>query len=446
MSITEKIEPSKGLAIAVKIAGAGFLLAIPGIAGVTEYHHRELTHRSLELHPWLKRFIQWEMSVYAPDTPLWPAVHEKHHSIPDSNLKPFLDVMRAMEWKQANPDQFPDITIPKSFPYLDLFVDRFAGKDVLLIGHHAENIMIGLLGGAYKHPSSYSADQMKALLYPERPMYQYPAKQKKHEGEYSQDEIEALLLRDPHSPVLDPNPNGVRGILMTNVPRYQLVSGLFRNRRDLLPSYLQGQEVANHKVTRYRGFVEGSSVAAGLALIARNKYEPRDFLKAILMGIAINTAKLGFHILGGNVTNSLGHAGVMSPARLWNAIFGKEYKPVLNPDGTVSTDSVNGGILGRVISFPTLDEVGGQRVHHEAPWQIAYTFKEGWEGWKEAPWGKFLSVLAYSKYVPFIRPGKGFDLKEGEARPDIANPGVLLIQKRRREQMLREQEAASHPS
>lgn len=429
MSLKERIEPSQVLNVAVKIVAAGFLSAIPGIAGVTELHHRELTHQSLTLHPLLKEFIQWEMRVYAPVTRLWSAVHEIHHSTPDGNLKPFLDTMRAMEHQQGNPDQFPDIKIPESFPHLDPFVSRFSRKDVLLLGHYAENIMTKRLGEAYKRPSTYSHDQMQTLLYPDKSMYLYPEKQKDHKGEYIQEDIEEILLRDPHSPVLDPSPNGVQGILKTNVPRYQLVSRLFRNRRDLLPEYLQIDEVINHKKTRYTGFVEGSLVAAGIVLVARNKYEPKDFLKAVLAGTAINLVKLGVHIAGGNITNSLGHAGRMTPERFIRAMFGKEYKPILNPDGTVSTDSIKGGLLGRWINFITFGEVGGQDVHHKAPWQIAYTFAEGLKAWGHDPWGMLLDRVAHSKYFPFIKPGKGF---EGKIRPDIASPAMKIIHDRRK--------------
>lgn len=429
MSLKETIQPFQ---TAAKIVAAGLALAIPGIAGVTALHHREETHESLELHPVLKTLIRAEMRVYSPDSTIWAAVHRIHHSVPDATLAPFYRITRAIDWMQANPKQAQGVTIPDSYQYLDRFVDRFSREDVLTIGHYAEDLMIERLGGTYEPPSSYTEEELKVLLNPTEPMYFYP-KGPKHAGEYTQDEIADILLGDPHSPVRIPPPqkNGVRGVLEDNVELYRIASHLFRDRPELKPKDLQTGKVVDHQKVRYIGFVEGSLVAAGLVLLYRNKYEPKDFLKALLAGTAINTVKLGFHIAGGNVTNSLGHAGKMTPERNRIAIFGKEYRPDLNPDGTVSTDSVNGGLLGRLISMFTFDEVGGQKEHHLGPDKIAFTSQEGIKAWMEAPWGMFLSVLARSRYFPFIKEGPGF---EGD-RPDKPSPGVELIHLRRAKQM-----------
>lgn len=436
MSLIERIQPSKVLRSAAEITATGLGLGMLGVMGVTARHHRQLTHRSLEINPLLASVIDYEMRFYSPDPIIWAAVHRLHHDFPDATLYPFWRKARAINWAEANPDQAQGVIIPDSYSHLDPFFDRLPKKDVLTIGHFAEENLKQRLGRAYEPQGALSKEELQRILNPTEPQYHYP-KDLSHAGEYSQDEIARILLTDPHSPALIPPPekNGVRGVLRRNVGLYGRASHLFWNRPDLIPEDLRTDRVADHREGRIRDFIEGSLLAATLVLLVKNRYEPEDFLKAIIAGTAINTVKLGLHIFGGNVTNSLGHAGVMTPDRFRQAIGGKEYKPTLNPDGTVSTDSVNGGLFGRLISMLTLDEVGGQDVHHRAPWQIAYTFKEGWEGWKETPWGKFLSVLADSKFVPFIRPNKGFDLKEGEIRPDMPHPAMDIIHLRRIEQL-----------
>ena len=175
-----------------------------------------------------------------------------------------------------------------------------------------------------------------------------------------------------------------------------------------MPRHLRNEDDSISRNRNFGDYARGVAVPAALTLIARGKYKPEDFAKAAVIGGAIFGVKLGFHIAGGNITNSLGHAGKMTPERFINAIFGEEYKPVLNPDGTVSTDSVNGGLLGRLISMITFDEVGGQKEHHLGPDKIAFTSQEGIKAWWEAPWGSLLSVLARSRYFPLINEGKGF--------------------------------------
>lgn len=436
MSSKEKIQPSEILRSAVKITAAGLALGVPGVAGVTALHHRALTHGSLEINPFLEAAINAEMKLYSPEPRIWAAVHRVHHSVPDAALDPFLDIAQVIKWKQANPDKAQEVTIPDSFPYLDPFVDAFSLSDVVEIGYHAENIMRDRLGGSYEPPSSYTKEELQAILNPTEPMYFY-RRGPKHVGDYTQREIAECLLGDPHSPVRIPPPeqNGVRGVLEYNVQLYSRVSHLFRDRPDLMPKDLQNIDGSISRNRSFEDVARGVMLPAVLTLIAKGKYKPEDFAKAAFTGGAIYAIKLGLHIFGGNITNSLGHAGVMTSERFINAIFGKEYKPVLNPDGTVSTDSVNSGVLGRLISIFTGDEVGGQKEHHLGPGKIAYTSQEGIRAWMEAPWGRFLSFLARSRYFPLINEGPGFDLKEGEIRPDEPNPGVLIIHRNRVRQM-----------
>ncbi len=428
MSLKERIDVSKVVLTAAKIVGAGFLAAIPGIAGVTARHHRELTHRSLELDPALEEWIDREMRTYAPTTEIWAAVHRLHHHFPDTSLYAI--------WKTAGAiKQASGIEIPNHYPFLDRFAVLTA-DDIVEIGDYSDEYLKDRLGGTYEPPSKYSKDQLRVLLDPQEPRYLYP--EKRHDGsKYSQDEKARILLRDPHSPALMDRRNGVRGVLGSNVALYREASHLFRDHPELMPKDLQATVNIDPTATRVDAFIEQSLDLADLVLRARNKYQPEDQLKALLAGVAINTVKLGFHIAGGNITNSLGHAGETTPLSFLQAIFAKDYQIKLNSDGTISTDAVYGGPFGRLVSWLTFDEVGGQDVHHKRPDQIAYTFAQGLRACREAPWGKVLDGLAESPYFPWINPGKGFDLKEGETRPDMPNPGVLLIQRRRAEQLRR---------
>lgn len=431
MGVEQEIQLSDVLRTGAKIVGAGFLAAIPGTAFVTAYHHRQLTHRSLELDPKLIEAGNREMAVYSPTSEIWAAVHRLHHHFPDATLAPAWRIAQAIKWVEANPLDAGGIEIPDYYPYLDLFVPRFHLNDVLTMGHFADEYLRDRLGGTYQPPFGYSKDELYDLLHPNQPMYLYPEERHKKGTEYSQDEIAEILLGDPHSPARMRRRNGVRGILESNVMLYHEASALFRARPDLMPKDLQVTEMVDPVETRINAFIEQSLKMASLVSMVRGKHKPEDELKALLAGVAITTVKLGFHIAGGNITNSLGHAGEMSPRRLLEAIAAQDYELTLNDDGTIATDAVYGGILGRAVSWITGDEVGGQRVHHDYPDKIAYTLQRGLRAWFEAPWGSFLEVLAENPYIPFIKTGEGFDVGDRANRPDMPSPAALLIEQRR---------------
>ncbi len=436
MSLEVKIQPSEVLRTAAKITAAGFLAAVPGIAFVTAYHHRELTHRSLELDPDLIKAGSREMDTYAPTDEIWAAVHRLHHHFRDSTLAPAFRITELINWMEANPREAKGVEVPDYYPRLDLFVPRFHREDVLTQGYHAKNYIAERYED-YRSPTWYSRDQMYDLLYPNQLMSLYPKEKHKKGTEYTQDEIIDILLGDPHSPARMRRRNGVRGVLLGNVGLYRQASHMFRSHPELMPKDLQVSEIVDHTETRVDAFVEQSIRMADLVLRIRNVRHPEDELnelKALAAGVAINTVTSGVHIAGGSITNSWGHAGETSPKRFLQAIAAKDYELRLNQDGTIATDAVYGGIVGRAVSWITGDEVGGQRVHHDYPDQIAYTTQKGLRAWFEAPWGMLLTVLAENPNISFINPGRGFDVKKREERPDMPHPGVLLIEQRRREQ------------
>ena len=134
----------------------------------------------------------------------------------------------------------------------------------------------------------------------------------------------------------------------------------------------------------------------------------------------------------------MGHAGVFDQNRLVQAALRTKYDIHLNEeDGSVTTDTVHSGLPGKLLSWLTLDEVGGQKEHHAHPEEIAYTSQTGKDAVKEAPWGSLLEFLAKNKHFPLLQEGKGF---EG-TRPDVPHEGVLLIQQARVRNLKKEQAA-----
>lgn len=438
--------PSKIVLNAAEMIAAGFILALPGFTGVTILHHRKYTHRSVDVDPAYEAFIAREMRVYSPIPELWADVHRNHHRYSDSSLAPFMRIARAIDWMETNPRLAEGVRKPESYRYLDPKVDSFSKEDVLVIGHSAEADLRERVGEICQPPVFYTREQLQNLLNPTKPKYFYS--RHKGRGNYTQEEMEDRLLRDPHSPLLVPDKNGVRAVLFRNVFLYSELSHMLRDVPELRSKDLkvEGKE-KDYKLRRIEGFVDGTLQAAQLVHKFRNRYgdknTPEDVAKALVVGLAINFIKLGFHLAGGNITNSYGHAGEMTPTSVIHATFDEEYNPVINADGTVSTDSVNGGVLGKAISAFTFDEVGGQGVHHENPWRIAYTKEIGIKGVTAAWWGKTLEVLANDPDFPYIKPGKGFSGVELNDRPDMPNPGVLLIQQRRAEQLRIKQELYS---
>ncbi len=438
MSMSEKLD-SIGRAIrpAAEIAAASAAMALGDVGIITARNHRELTHKSLVLHPWLQVLADAEQRTYGVgETTIWAAVHRIHHSIPDATLFPFYRISRAIKWMEQNPQKAKGVTIPESFKNLYPYVDSFALDDVMEIGTQAEQFMKKRLGDLYEEPEGYTKDELRELLNPAQPTYFYPTE--KHVGAYSQEDVAEILLGDPHSPVRIPPPefNGVRGVVKQNVSLYTHHADLFRARPEIKEPDLQLANGGNRRASRM-DIAVGVLIPSFAVLLRRGKVKPKDFAIALATGAIIYATKTGMVIAGGNIVNSLGHAGELTQRTLITAVQRERFKPHPNEDGTISTDTSEAGFLGWLLGLVTLDEVGGQEEHHHSPEKIAYTSKKGFGAWLEAPWGMTLQTLAHSKLFPFIQPGPGFDLDEGETRPDQPHPAMEIIHARRAEQLRR---------
>lgn len=435
---SEKYNAGKILQTTAKIGAVGLAAGLLGGAGVTLRDHRQLTHRSVELSKGLSWVIDAEHADHGVwDSTVWASVHRTHHYFPDATIFPFYKIWRAIDWVEKNPEKAKDVRIPDSFKNLDPFVERFSLDDVRKIGRQATEVVRNRLGEAYEEPKGYSALELDTILNPAAPQYYYSGEKKPKGEAYTQDDIAKVLLGDPHSPVRIPPPeeNGVRGVAVRNVGLYSKHAKLYSDRPGLKPEDLRHKDGKN-KDPRPLAILGGILVPAVAVLLKRGKFAPKDFAKAGGVGASIWATKVGFEIVGGNITNSYGHAGILTDSKVAEAFGRSKYQPSLNSDGSLTTDTNHSGVLGTILSRMTLDEVGGQKEHHDDPGKIAYTSKSGRDAFKEAPFGFMVSKLAESRWFPFIKPGKGFDLKEGETRPDVLHPAMEIIHKRRVEQNL----------
>ncbi len=438
MSLEVNIKPVEVVKTLAKVAAAGFAFSLPGSLWVIINEHRRWTHRSIEVDSALEDPLDGYMKIYAPEPRIWAAVHDGHHKLRDVDLFSFLEISDAVEWMESRPDRDQKVPIPNEYSHLDRGVERFNLKGVKKIGGHARAILIDRMGGEYRPPSDYTDEKLRDILNPTSPRwsYDYDPIAANHKNEYTLREIARVILRDPHSPYLAGKQNGVREVMERNVPFYQVASHIYKKYPRFMPKHLRNEDDSISRDRNFGDYALGVGLPTLAVLIAkgvgsRGNLKTEDLIKTALYGGVIFGARLGFHIAGGNITNSLGHAGVMTSERFPKAILGKKYEFELNPNGSISTNVIYGGILGRLINFITFDEVGGQEEHHEHPEKIEYTSQKGLRAWVDAPWGMTLKTLAHSEHFPWIRPGRGFDLKEGEIRPDMPNPGVLLIEQRR---------------
>lgn len=422
----------------IKVGVLGLGAGLFGGVSVILRSHRELTHRSVTLHPILQKIFDFEQRTITLNSKLWAAVHRTHHQVSDVALGPFGRIANAVNWIRDNPDKAQGVEIPETYPYLDPFVERFTLEEVMKIGNLANNFFRDRLGDRHRPPESYTTEELNVLLNPREPTYWYS--NQKHTGDYTQEEMEDTLGGDPHAPARFSESNGVRSELF-HIPKvYQGAAGLFRAHPELLPEDLQSEDGQCRQYGKFDAAL-GLGIFSAAVLVTRGKYAPKDFLIAALQGTAIESIKWGLQLLGGNMVNAFGHAGNLNERQVVRVIQKHEYKIQPNPDGTVVTKGERiGGLISSLLKRLTLDEVGRQWEHHIDPSKIAYTFQKGFQAFDEAPFGSFIHFLAQSRWFPLINPGSGFDLKEGERRPDELHPAAQIVNDIRSEQLIKARE------
>ena len=415
---------------------AGLVMGGVSLVGITWRNHRELTHKSVKTHPLLATLIEAEQRSIGMPTSVWASVHRIHHEFADASLYPFYRIARVINWLEENPDKKDDVRIHEAFKHLDPFVSEFAREQVVEIGNLAEQEIKKRLGdnfAPYEPDLSSLEEEIVELFHPTDPLYFYPD-YGKHVGDYSQEQIAQILLTDPHSPVLTPphegHLNGVREVFKNNVSLYKRAGNMFKARPELRPQDLQEKNDTDRNAVAE--VITGFVVLSGLNSLWRGAKSPEDHIIAAAQASAANGVKMAVGIYGGNATNSIGHAGALLVKDIWRVVTKKDYNIKLNDDGSVSTDTAKAGFPGKLISWSTLDEVGGQDVHHRYPGKINYTNKTGRSAWFEAPWGSFTAFLARNNLFG-IEPGDGFP--DGERRPDMPHEGLQIIQALRAEQL-----------
>jgi hypothetical protein len=394
-----------------------------------------LTHRSLELTEPLQKVIDFEQRSLGVGEPYtWASVHRIHHQMTDVSLFPFYRIYHAIH---AAEEKGIAVDKKKMLRHLDPFVKEFDFDSVIKLGEEADKFVQERMKDLYAPPAFADNAAIQRALNPTEPQYWYPEGSRKHSREeYVPDEIARILLTDPHSPALIKRENGVQGVAVSNINLYQHVADVFRYFPEVKPIDLQRDEdfVPKDEPAAKRkkivAFTAGFVLPSAVMFLANKDYSMKGLGRAVLEGTAINGIRAGTELFGGNVTNSAGHMGDPIQTELAKAMLSKRYEIKLKPDGTIATNTVGKGVVGRLASWATLDEVGGQQVHHESPWKIKYTDEEGREAIIEAPWGSLLEYLAKNENFPFIKFGKGF-VGSNDQRPDVVHPAVKRIQQAR---------------
>ncbi len=389
-------------------AGQAALLVAAVVAGP----HRNDTHRSIELGGVAESYVDTVMWLTGQNKEVWATVHRDHHSDTDANFLPIIKTADYLEWRDARPE-ITEPPIPEVFTSLDPAA-ALTPSQVKSIGATAREPIID----RYSAPESYAEDTAVALLEPTLPRYLYPTNKgwlRKVLGtwygisEYRVDpesDIDKLAveLRDHHSPALDKD--GVPGILLGGVSRYRDPPAAYYKDASKRPEDLRKTGGEAGDPAPKMGIV--TLVAGNIALTAalHGGRQPKDIARHVIVGGATaGVAAVGL-LFGGNFINSFGHVG----ASLWRAL--RSGKPEVKPDGTYSTETLE------LLKLATLDEVNQDR-HHKHPEEYVYADPAltGRKKVRAAPFGSLLDVFVKRGWG--LYPGKGFDLKPGERRPDM---------------------------
>jgi hypothetical protein len=390
--------------------------------------HRKETHRSLAFKSNRVEQAYRTSNSHLIDPKLWAAVHRVHHSTPDANLEPFVEIADYADWHTAQTTRRPgQLELPNEFAGLDPAVKKIPFNTAYEIGALARDLVVG----RYKPAEDYSLREAGNILYNTKPRYFYEdAATMKHDQKHpvTLDPNNSLhqirfLLRDPHSPAL--HPQGIPGVMRHNVPLY---SYAHENIRNFVPDDLQPDELdawtRENRAKLRLGYV-GAMALAGVALSKSNS-RPEKIARGALLGSAASGLAVVALIAGGNVTNAMGHAGDLHRLTFRDALAGKVYPKT---DGTYTTNN-------KLLSPMTLDEVGGQEVHHDHPNSIAYSLRRGVRRFIDAPFGSTLETMA--KHGVIFKPGDQFNTTNPDQRPDMPSPAVIKLQEYRAEELARD--------
>ncbi|HRC28550.1 MAG TPA: hypothetical protein PKV96_04160 [Candidatus Saccharimonas sp.] len=401
----------------------GAMTLVP-LLKTTILDHRESTHRSLTPGKVVRGTLEVAGAPFT-DTSRWAVTHIDHHSGTDANLLPTIEIADLIEWLEQNPDIAKSFPIPDSFMGLDPSVPEMSLEEVLHLGKLSRQ----LVEGRYVPQANYTNEEIQRILYSQSQRYMYETLWGNTKAVPVLGDEPSLYdirykLRDPHAPAI--HRMGIIGVGLFNYGLYNDVVTFHNRNPQLVPEHLQRtprQEFIERNKNKIRlyGLVGGSAL---LRVLLDQPKSPGDLAKSSLKGAVIAGGATAALFAGSQIVNAFGHAGDLEIPKkrlLRNLLTGKvEVKE-------------NGSYASRlpVANIPTLDEVGGQDVHHEYPEKIAYTNQTGWRKVKEAPYGSLLEFLA--KHKIGMREGPGY---EGR-RPDVPSEAVEYLMALRRAEYTR---------
>lgn len=419
---------SERLKTAGIITGVIISRAVLTAGDTTVRNHRDRAHHSITLDPLLAKICDVEQRAAGVNSGEWAADHRRHHhQFPDADLHGFWEISQCINYCTENGID----VVPDMFYGLDDLAPEFTRDEVMKLGSMAEEYREEVLGDECRAPTTYSQEEIKRILFDESPRYYYDKSffDKKHI--YADDEVVHILLRDQHSPLLaPPNPdgtrNGVRYVLLHNLQLSNVPTRMYRQRPWIMPEDLR--ETGLEPVPSNTPEVVGGFVFAGLVALAINRdFTIRGVAKSALEGAVVNAVGLGVLERGGAIVNAFGHLGVMTPENIRKASFSRDFEITPYPDGTIASDTEDGGIIGKIMGVITQDEAAKQRGHHKYPERIAFPDGEGNVSPLDSPWGSIIEKVTDSKYVPFIKRGPGFNVSDGGKREDMPGPAIEML-------------------
>lgn len=396
---------------------------------VTLGDHRGLSHRAIELSPWLQRTFDVEQKAAGTNGNEWAAAHRNgHHQFPDADLFPFWQTWHAIQEAAGR-----GLEIPEQFYGYDKLVNHFNRDEVMSVGGMMEDYLHETLGDRHPEPNfaQVSDDELQRYLHDKNPKYWYDDKMFKRDYEFTDEDTAHNMLRDQHSPLLAPaNPDGTwNGVMYVFHHNTALSSTPTRNMRQrpwMMPEDLRPESdapVERNTKNVIAGFVAMSTIA----MLLGKDHSIQALLKRGILGSVANVGGLLVLKKGSDIVNAFGHIGIMTPETLRAAITLKDFSITPYPDGRLSSDTQDAGVLGKLMSLVTQDEAGKQRMHHLFPGATAYNPPDGSHPKRETPWGSLVQWAANSKYVPFISNGPGLPPNKYGRRPDEEHPAMDII-------------------
>ncbi len=438
-------EVKRGLGVVGALAGARIVATI----GNTLLHnHRTEAHRSTKTSNLYRKFAVAEQRTAGIHSHEWAADHRLlHHQFPDADVFNIWKTYRIMQ--QAEQLGIP---LPTEYRGYDRLVEHFTLEEMVKMGETVDSYVISTFGEDHWRPdvTGLTKVEIDEMLGDDKPKYEYSRELFDRKKTYTEEEAIHIMLRDQHSPLLAPTNedgswNGVRFVLLNQLKLSRVPTQLLRQRPELFPVDLRPEKPSevesNHKMV-WAGF--GIYSIAALALL--REFTPKGLVKAATLGSLGNGVGLGFLEKGAAAVNGYGHMGQASNRNIIKATFAKDFEIDINPDGSIATDTIYAGVLGKVISVLTGDEAGQQWGHHMHPDAIAYPDSQGKVSWKNAPTGKLFEAITDSPRTNMVQKGRGLPLNKFGRRPDFQNPAVDIIQKARvrtkMEKLQREMEKA----